>query len=66
MRTKAAQYQAQLGERKEQMFIYSLFLPSLCVYMGEQRNVSFLLEGKGGETERGRESQKEVDKHTIR
>lgn len=38
--------------------------PSSCIYTREQRNLSFLLEGEGGEKERGRV--KEVDQHAIR
>ena len=36
------------------------FSLSFCVYMGEQRNVSFLLETEGGEIGGGREGGREV------
>lgn len=42
-------------KKKERPAIYSLFPPSFWVYEGEQRNVSFLLEGEGGERVEGRE-----------
>lgn len=53
----------QLRHEDESQSIY-LIPPSSCIYTREQRNLSFLLEGEGGEKERGRV--KEVDQHAIR
>ncbi len=50
------------SEKKEEIrTVYLFSLPSLflCLYTGEQRNVSFLLEGEGGEIEGGRERVRE-------
>lgn len=52
----------QLRHEDESQSIY-LIPPSSCIYTREQRNLSFLLEGEGGEKERGRV--KEVDQRAI-
>lgn len=42
------------GTKEESQTIYLICPPSLFLHLGEQRNVSFLLEGEGGAIERGR------------